>query len=741
MVLKIYEFGRGIKVAGTPDSWHSQGFTGELMNCTFNPVPQAIKTAISNRLFAVAERGATDTPALVGREVEDEDGQWSVMAVVNRGWDDGGRPFSAYRYFWCDGHDNLVDIAHWWWTIKSKEKRELVFDPFDVPKGEITIENEQRYGNREHDITAGNFSDLTNEALPIPVIVGFDRTITPVILDRIANKKVGNDLLAWAYNVEALEVPRSFQAIFPASQQAGETIRRVISNQSNVSNSVQEESTIKKAISLLSQNKVKPEHLKTIEDALSNPAIDDKYWRSMFDSQGATDAIKQGNYGHSMIRLLTLQAMVLPEKLLEFLCWLMAKEKQTDKYDISADFQSKIVQYDLSYCPKLSERIYEGVVLIIPEILDNPKLLSSLAWLLKSKNGCWGAEYQNNMQNDLEKDFCHFKECSRKRKYENLIFLEYEKWGDIYNKIISCWIYNRSCKDEKYEVLGILFNQIGSYKFSALFYHASLGCVPPDIFSALDGADRFGNHITNKIYGLKIKKQLNLPEIFWYSEILGKNQMRLPIFTFIFLLCYALGWFGGFFANKLIFSAPEKSMRAATEKIIGNDDQLSKQKKEIQKNLIDIVGSDELPKKDYFNDLKKEIVCKVNQDNGNYFCGISEEKMNNAVTEFATTKKALKSIENKLVKVSNPTSKNKYTTLEIQEKFAKEIGVDDVNILNKAINSNGVTQDQKVVVYKIYKYQEKYNISPTGILDEKTKSQLLKEIIPVSSFPSSNSSN
>jgi hypothetical protein len=553
MVLKIYEFSRGIKVSGTPDNWHSQGFTGELMNCTFNPVPEAIKTAISNRLFAVAERGATDIPALVGREVEDEHGQWSVMAVVTRGRDDGGRPFSAYRYFWCEGSDKLVDIAHWW-TMQSKNERDLIFDPFDVPEREIVIEDKQKYSNREHDITDGNFGDLTDEMLPVPVIVDFDRKITPVIVDRIATKKVGNNLLAWAYNVEALEAPRSFQVILPASQQAEEAIRRVVNSQSQVGNALQDEPAIKKAISLLSQNKVKPEHLKTIEDALVNPVIDDKYWRSMFDSQGASDAMKQGNYGHSMIRLLTLQAMVLPETLLSFLNWLAKRGKQKEQYDISNDFQAKVLGHGLKLYPKIEEKIYRGTQIIILMVKDNDELIETVARLLTFNHGVWHHVYRSDFQDEFES-----------------VIKGKLRWDHQWTRIASD-IRGKPGIDKDYLRIAKLFVEIKDPVPAALFYYLGCGLIPRWLFNDL--AHFRTNQYYIKIYGFSIQREISSLEYIWLALVkIGMFEMRVYLYAPLLILAILGSAFATYFGADRWFKtkAYNSSLEIITGQVMGQE--------------------------------------------------------------------------------------------------------------------------------------------------------------------------
>ncbi|MFW6296749.1 MAG: hypothetical protein ACOC04_06120, partial [Halothece sp.] len=128
----IHEFSTGIHAAKTADGgWVSQGFSGDYINQTINSIPSAVQTAIRNREFAVAEGASRDHPAVIGREVSDSDGNWSVVAVVTRGKDDRGRSFSAYRYFLAEGLGNTSKIVAWL-NAQRKARQFPVFDPFEA---------------------------------------------------------------------------------------------------------------------------------------------------------------------------------------------------------------------------------------------------------------------------------------------------------------------------------------------------------------------------------------------------------------------------------------------------------------------------------------------------------------------------------------------------------------------------------------------------------------------------------
>ncbi|WRH67832.1 MAG: hypothetical protein RSE13_05790 [Planktothrix sp. GU0601_MAG3] len=73
---------------------------------------------------------------------------------------------------------------------------------------------------------------------------------------------------------------------------------------------------IKSAIKgLSSREQVKLDQILILESALNDPQVTKDYWKSLFDSQGADHARSLGIYSPQMVRLLTLQAILIPEML------------------------------------------------------------------------------------------------------------------------------------------------------------------------------------------------------------------------------------------------------------------------------------------------------------------------------------------------------------------------------------------------------------------------------------------
>lgn len=509
--IKIDEFSTGIKAAGNVENWYSQGFTGEYMNRTIAEIPAAVQQAISNRLFALGEGGSSEQATLIGREVVDDEQNkaWSVLAVVTRGRDEWQRSFSASRYFICEGRGNLANLFRFWDVDK------LTFNPFDAKN----IGDSADYMPVTGGIDPQRLSDLREEYCQqkSPVIFPYDVSICPIIADFIANIKAteDSDPVAWAYRVEALEHPRTFKAIFPASEQAEQILRRVVASQPQVDRFVQDEPAIKKAISLLSQNKVKPEHLKTIEDALANPAIDYKYWLTMFDSQGASTAIKESSYSPQLVRLLTLRAMVIPQTLPQFFDWLNKKDKKDQIWTDCLDFQAKVTK-NLSTLPNLQATILSGVRFMAVKLLDSETYLENTAWLCIADGGCWANLYKNSFRQDL------------KNKLENLnsqilssSSIKPDQWDSVFGKLLEYLRTRKHYLFKEYFILANLFFMTGDYKLAAIFCHVSAGEIPPELFKKLNS-----NHPDHaNVYGIRVYRKIGT------AEKIGGFIMPVYLFT------------------------------------------------------------------------------------------------------------------------------------------------------------------------------------------------------------------
>ena len=266
MTIYIHEFSTGIQAEETTDGgWVSRGFTGEYMNKTIDPIPRVVQEAISNRDFAVAEGASNDEPAFIGREMSGYGEEWSVIAIVTRGKDDRGRSASVYRYFLSEGLDNLPAIWNWLQSEKANG-RKIFFQPFDPYFDTKTLASPHQSPQEEFPYPKklpDDLRDLLDGS--IPIFIPHDSSYPPTMLNKVAEEiRTENQLIAWAYNVEALEEPRGFQVIQPASSRAEDLLKRAIASKPNSPAPISGERAIISAINgLVKRDRVKPEQVET----------------------------------------------------------------------------------------------------------------------------------------------------------------------------------------------------------------------------------------------------------------------------------------------------------------------------------------------------------------------------------------------------------------------------------------------------------------------------------------------
>jgi len=508
--IEIHEFSTGIVIETKADgSWFSRGFTGRYMNCTLDPIPYPIQEAISNRLFAIAEGASSDTPAMIGREVGTQGEIWSVVAVVTKARDES-RSFSAYRYFCVEGKGNLHKI------LRFLKENPLQFNPLD----EKTIGNPHLFiDNHETKIPLENFQDLLSES--IPVIVPFHRNCNHTMINAITEEMAGENMTAWAYNVQALDKPASFYVIKPHDEKAEAIIRKSLSNQVITNRPIFDEQKIKTAVtSLCKRNKIKVEYIKTLEEALSNPDINDTFWQSIFDGQGLKQAKSQGIYNDEMTRLFTLQGLILPRTLPEFLKWLK-DIKRDDLLTISNNFQYDILkilthEFRSEYIVK---KIELGVILII--LLKNNSLIKQVINLLKTEKSLWGYYYINQVSHQIDEDLKLMKNYSQYESlYNSFYIFNYDSWKEIRDELTIAWRVppnsNRFKPIAKYQVWVRLFDGLNESKFALFFAHIAYDTIPKNIFTKVQSV-KFTKNFYYVTYFVKMRRDVSIYELFIFN--------------------------------------------------------------------------------------------------------------------------------------------------------------------------------------------------------------------------------
>ncbi|MCC3582681.1 hypothetical protein [Microcoleus sp. PH2017_30_WIL_O_A] len=548
--IKIHEFSTGIQAEKTPDGgWVSRGFAGEYMNKTVDPIPAAVQSAIANREFAVAEGASSDDPAILGREVRGDGQDWSAIAVVTRGRDDKGRKPTMYRYFLCEGLGNLSKILTWMNT-QQQAGQMPIFNPFDNKVvGQPTTY--QDLSQPLPPLRPELDSLLANNA---PIIIPSEQRCTVLIINQMAIEKVkeNGQPVAWAYKAEALEQPRSFQVIQPASEKAEQLLQRAISSTPQYSAPIAGEQEVKSAIKgLISRDKVKPEQVQAIETAINK--IQDSDWEVIFNGQGSSQALREGIYSPQMVRLLTLRAMVIPQTLPEFLDWMQRRGKQEDHYQVSEVFQSEISNFFTQNPGQPSyilSKVNQGVVLIVPRIIQHSELLNPTVWLLKLPSGIWRKLYyqfvSQNIKNELTLMNPRVSNPKNTTRTENPqpSITDDDRWKMIFHELKVYWQNRSYPPDDKYLPLAELFSGLDESEMAAFFYQVSLGCVPKKIFSQLK---QEGWKPNVPVYGLRIKKQVGLVESLLNSLLkIGGKNVPLAIVVILLILTFMGGfWSGG----------------------------------------------------------------------------------------------------------------------------------------------------------------------------------------------------
>jgi hypothetical protein len=377
--IQIQEFSTGIRYQTDPDgSWVSLGFTGQYINVTDPDIPQEIVRAIANKDFTVAERG--QNPAIVGREIG---GRWSVIAIVSQGQDEKARSASFYRFFWCEGL-NLASIIQWISNYRQKYDHQPVFDPTEQPG----LMNYQVL-SREDSQSSTNVA-TSPDRLPI-LLKPEDQNHNLSEIHALAKANANGQPISWAVNAEALEKPWNFTVIKAASERAYQIFQKSIANQpKEIVPAAFDEQALKSAIkSLMGSSIVKPEAIRTFMEALGTTQISDTYWNSLFDGQGAQNALDQNIYSPQMVRLLTLKLIAIPDFLREYLEWIglediVNRKGANDRIVASLEFQSKI-KNEVENSPATIERL-RGVIRNINATDDASSIFEQVGDYLQSKN-------------------------------------------------------------------------------------------------------------------------------------------------------------------------------------------------------------------------------------------------------------------------------------------------------------------------------------------------------------------
>ncbi|MFK0733255.1 MAG: hypothetical protein ACIWVG_19210, partial [Gloeotrichia echinulata HAB0833] len=506
------------------------------MNATIDPIPHVVDRSIENKEFKVAEGASRDQPAIIGRVVGSDGSAWSVVAIVTRGRDDYGRSPSLYRYFLCKGDDGLPKILAWIKWYQEQYGRMPVFNPFETRAIDKwnTAHVEVSKFNKLPDKSK---EEIEKESAPI---IRQANQSNVEFTNKLATEKakLNGQPIAWAFNVEAVEIMGRFQIIQAASPQAYELFQRLKnSSPKALPPVVSDEQALISGIRAFMSNPsaVKPQHVEAIANALSNDKVTEKYWQQIFDAQGADNAIK-GTYTPQFVNLLTLRAIIIPETLPEYLTWLDEGNKQYQTYRLADTCQNQISDV-LKKNPKLAQK-FEGKLSQGFQILFD--LVCQGKEIILSKNRLWykfSEQFIRDVDNDL--NLMSTNSTNSTANWKNLIFqLNDGFWKNLRNDLSS--YYSQKLKIDpkaKYQPVAKFFDNLEQPKIAAFFYQLGYGKVPKRIFKQLQI-----NDWEHEIYGITVKRETTPDEqVFDAFKYLFNANVPLPLLLILILISLFLG--------------------------------------------------------------------------------------------------------------------------------------------------------------------------------------------------------
>jgi|GEM_PF-6605823 len=567
-IIEIHEFSTGINVQGTPEKWHSTGFSGHYINSTLSKIPEAVRSAIRYDLFSLSESAIQKTAAIIGREVRDENEQWSVLAVITNENDESARRIVVTRYFLTEELGNLSELLNWY-NIKSLNGK-LVFNPFDV-KQEGEVYHYETKNITNHNVLT-NFQGVLNQK-----ILPRDRNYTPFIINQLATqKRQDNQLITWAYNVEGLRKPHDFQVIYPASEEAARIIEQDLNRSIVKLSAVSGEEKIYPIINnWIYQGTLKLGDVQTINNALANPLYNEEFWsQSIFKRLGIEDI--KDSYAPHLVLLYMLYGLILEQKLPDFLDWFYQKQetnKKPEHYQIAQNF-SKTIQDNLCVeSSEIKEQAFKGINLIISGLVSSNNLKNLLKnWLILDQKGLWGKAYETYkvaLWKDLKQiaqDFQADRDNLKKRlsdpkpsqnttqvteekinkelikqaqnyPYEpqNLRILNTQPWTDIRKDIIAFIRYQDYKPNKNYLPLAEFFAEIAendqdetNYFLSAFFSQMAEGDVPMALWKKCGFDPKTKKAILSKL--ISFKRRLTPKEKFSKNANIALNKVSHLLF-------------------------------------------------------------------------------------------------------------------------------------------------------------------------------------------------------------------
>lgn len=231
--IEIHEFSTGVKVqssqVGTQVLWWVEDYTEEdFMNCTLEPIPDVVYQAIDEELLKIPcfpqNVPEKEKFVIIGREVKNKKEAWSIIAVISKGKDRNREEVLLYRYFIAQGSGKLTNLLAWFNTNNKP-----TFDPFDQKDTRKTHLYDDSNTRHNDALKLPQFQALLEEKNPC-LVIPRDLKCTVIMINQLAERRKNkNKLTAWAYQIEEIYKPQTFQAIYPLNSDAENYLRKKVS--------------------------------------------------------------------------------------------------------------------------------------------------------------------------------------------------------------------------------------------------------------------------------------------------------------------------------------------------------------------------------------------------------------------------------------------------------------------------------------------------------------------------------
>ena len=490
------------------------------------PVPEPIRQAVIDGYFRLNDNYPPDQDdfTLIAREIDDK---YSVLAVANGELDDGDRPTIGYKYFWLEKSspdiDGIGTLTYWWYTHKQPK-----FDMFELvqqssPK--IFYFDTQQFGKPTFkEPQFQEISEIVENQEKIPYIVD-------VVLFR---EKIGQQqqqcleymkphylalglsvrakyLNAWAWNVQKIEYPEAFLAVFYATQKdIPSNIRNRNlpplpethnpNNQTSVAIQLEntthpstetlnlippaKESRIKSCLSSLAnafnQNRLDDRKIQELFGYLRDYA--DADWTNCIDKTTLKNASSPHDIYPQLIYLVAPNNKLSENWLLKMVQSLEIDTKKTSPRIL--EFQRVLLEASFEYedslvNQRLISSIYTGISYLLNQLMSTEKGNNKIEFLLTQSQNVWSYY------------FLTYAELIKKRIFSEEKTIIEESMENFCQEILTLLQESKNITLEKrkqYKKLASTFIKINYYSLAGTFYYIGdkYGNIPPNIRDSID---------------------------------------------------------------------------------------------------------------------------------------------------------------------------------------------------------------------------------------------------------------